>query len=517
MPKSPVLVAAVALGLSVAMPPAQPVRAQAPPATTSSPAPATSPAAVQQGFAALARAALPAVVTITAEQAPPSEARAGSSRGPADLFPPGSPFRDFFDEFFGQQGPGGGGGGGAPPGGRGPNRGGTALGSGFIVDSAGYVVTNNHVVEGASEIAVTLADDRRYAATLVGTDPATDIAVLKIEAGASLPVLAWGDSEAAQVGDWVVAVGNPFGLGGTVTAGIISARAREIGAGRYDAFLQTDAAINTGNSGGPLMSAAGQVIGVNTAIFSRSGGSIGIGFAVPSSIARPVVAELRERGTVTRGFLGVGIQPVTPPIAEALGMLEPRGVLVSNVQPDTPAARAGLQAGDVILSFAGRPVTTARQLSLTVAETPVGQEAEVRFVREGRERTVQARIERLQPDRLQAASAAEPQVPSGQTREGPLGLTMAPLSPQVRERLGLAATGEGAVIVEVAPGSPAAERGLRPGDVIRRVGAVAVDDPGDVVTAVREAREARRANVLVLVEREGNTLYVPLPTGQGRG
>lgn len=511
MPKPPVLAAALVLGLSTAP---VPLLAQTPPA-----APPATQQSVQQGFATLAKATLPAVVTITAEAAPPPEARSGGTgRGPADLFPPGSPFRDFFDEFFGQQqqGPGGGPPGG-PPGGRGPNRGGTALGSGFVVDPAGYVVTNNHVIEGASEIAVTLSDDRRFEAKLVGTDPATDIALLKIEAGAALPVLAWGDSEAAQVGDWVVAVGNPFGLGGTVTAGIISARAREIGAGRYDAFLQTDAAINSGNSGGPLMSADGRVIGVNTAIFSRSGGSIGIGFAVPSSIARPVIAELRETGSVTRGFLGVGIQPVTPPIAEALGIKDAKGVLVSNVQPDTPAARAGLEPGDVILSFAGKEVTTARQLSRIVAETPVGREAEVRFVREGRERTVQARIERLEPDRPQAASATEPQAPTGQTRDGPLGLTLAPLSPQVRERLGLTASGDGAVIVEVAPGSPAAERGLRPGDVIRRAGSRTVDDPGDVAAAVREAREARRGNVLMLVEREGNTLYVPLPTGQGRG
>jgi serine protease Do len=502
MPKSPILMAAVALGLAAApFPFAVPVRAQTPPAATA--------AAVHPGFAALARATLPAVVTITAET--------GSSRGPADLVPPGSPFRDFFDEFFGQQGPGGGpgggGGGAGPPNGRGPNRGGAALGSGFVVDPSGYIVTNNHVIEGASAIAVTLTDDRRFSATLVGTDPATDVALLKIDAGAPLPALAWGDSDVAQVGDWVVAIGNPFGLGGTVTAGIISARAREIGAGRYDAFLQTDAAINSGNSGGPLMSATGQVIGVNTAIFSRSGGSIGIGFAVPSSIVRPVIAELRERGTVTRGFLGVAIQPLTPQIAEALGVPDAKGVLVSNVQPETPAAKAGLQPGDVIVSFDGKDVTTPRQLSRTVAETAVGRDAPVRILREGRERTVAARIERLEPDRPQTA-ATGPQAPAGQTRDGPLGLTMAPLSPQVRERLGLTVSGEGAVIVEVAPGSPAAERGLRPGDVIRRVGTRTVDDPGDVVNAVREAR---RGQVLVLVEREGNTLYIALPTAQGRG
>ena len=248
-----------------------------------------------------------------------------------------------------------------------------ALGSGFIIDAEGYVVTNNHVVEGADEVRVILQDDQELPAEVVGRDPRTDLALLRVEAPDQLPALNWGDSDDALVGDWVMAIGNPFGLGGTVTTGVVSARARNIQAGPYDDFIQTDAAINRGNSGGPLLDMEGRVVGVNTAIFSPTGGSIGIGFAVPSAIAEPVITELRETGTVRRGWLGVQIQPVTDEIAEAIGLDEARGALVGDVIEGSPAADAGIQVGDVILRFAGREIEEVRDLTRAVADAPVGE------------------------------------------------------------------------------------------------------------------------------------------------
>ncbi|HZH26723.1 MAG TPA: DegQ family serine endoprotease [Azospirillaceae bacterium] len=471
-------------------------------------------------FSQLAQAKLPAVVTITASSAGPRALAPGggpgpeSEPGPRSPFPPGSPFNDFFEDFFGRRGGPGGpppGGPGAPGGPGGPGgRGGVSLGSGFVVDPAGYIVTNNHVVEGASEIRVTLHDEREFPARLVGTDPATDLALLKIEAQ-GLPTLDWGNSDQAQIGDWVMAIGNPFGLGGTVTVGIISARAREIGAGPYDAFIQTDAAINSGNSGGPLIALDGRVIGVNTAIFSRTGGNIGIGFAVPASIAQPVIAQLRENGAVTRGFLGVSIQPVTPDIAEALGLKERRGALVASVQPNGPAAGAGIQPGDVITSFNGQPVNAPRELSRAVAQTGVGSTATVELLRNGRAQTVQVQVAKLEPQQTRTAAAAPSQQP------GNLGMTLAPVSPANRERFQIPPNVEGVVVMSIAPGSPAAERGLQPGDVIKRVGQQPVDDPQDVADAVRQAREERRDSVLVLVQRRDSALFVPLPVAGRQG
>jgi serine protease Do len=457
---------------------------------------------VPESFADLAQAKLPSVVTVTAtssnqdEPGPDAEDPGfGLPPGVPEFdFPPGSPFEEFFKRF----GPDGN----AP---EGPARRSTSLGSGFIIDPTGYIVTNNHVVTGADEVKVVTHEDRAFTAEIIGTDPKTDLALLKIEADGDLPAVTWGNSDQMRIGDWVVAIGNPFGLGGTVTAGILSARARDIGAGPYDDFLQTDAAINRGNSGGPLFNMTGEVIGVSTAIFSQSGGNIGIGFAVPSEIARPIIAELRESGKVTRGWLGVTIQPITPEIAQALGLDQQGGALVAQVTPDSPAARAGMESGDVIVQFDGRKIDGPRDLSRMVAEVDVGTRAGVTVLRNGDRKNLEVTIRELEETR--AAGSPERESPQA----GALGLTLAPLTPETRERFGVSPDAQGTVVVEVAPDSPAATRDLRPGDLITQVGRQRVERPGDVAAAVEQARKANQDHILLLRSRDGNSLFVPLP------
>ncbi|HET8727422.1 MAG TPA: Do family serine endopeptidase, partial [Alphaproteobacteria bacterium] len=337
---------------------------------------AGQPSTPEEGFSELAKAKLPAVVAVTS-----TRDIAPDQRIPLPEFPPGSPFEHFFDQFpF------------MTPDDMPPSRPARALGSGFVIDPEGYVVTNNHVVAEADEIQIILQDDTELPAELVGTDPATDLALLKVETDEPLPALTWGDSDAAEVGDWVIAIGNPFGLGGTVTAGIISARARDINAGPYDDFIQTDAAINQGNSGGPMLNLDGEVIGVNTAIFSQTGGNIGIGFSIPSALAQPIIAEIRETGGVRRGWLGVSIQPVTEEIAEALNLDGTEGALVSGVVEGSPAAAAGIQVGDVIVQFGGREIADPRALQLAVAESRVESAAEVAVLRNGERETLSVEI-----------------------------------------------------------------------------------------------------------------------------
>jgi len=471
------------------------------------------PAAAQRGtpetFAPLAERLLPAVVNISSSQ---SVRNNGRGNVPMPEFPPGSPFEEFFRDFFEQQQQGQGG-----PGGGGPNappRRAQSLGSGFIIDPTGYIVTNNHVIEGADEITVRLQDDTNLKATLIGTDEATDLALLKVDAGRKLPSLPWGDSDTIKVGDWVVAIGNPFGLGGSVTAGIISARARNIGAGNYDDFLQTDASINLGNSGGPLINMAGEVVGINTAIFSRSGGSIGIGFAIPATMARNIVAQLREGGKVRRGWLGVQIQPVSPEIAESMGLKEARGALVGVVSENGPAKAAGIRPGDVILSFDGKDVTTNRALPRIVAETPVGKKVTVALNRKGERLNVPVTLGELKDDTQQAAvpdpsatptPGAEPQVIEE------VGMAVAPVSQQLRQQFQLDEDTKGVVVTRVNPNSPAGQRQLRPGDVIVEVSQEAVAAPGDVTSRVQKAKQAGQKALLLLVERGGELLFVALP------
>jgi serine protease Do len=496
------------LSLAALLTAAAPVLAQAPalapPASQASPMPV--PLHVRpDSFAPLARQLIPSVVNISTTQSRPA-ARAGRPDMPdIPQAPPGSPFEEFFREFFNRQRPPGQG---QPEQPRPPRRA-RSLGSGFVVDASGIIVTNNHVIDGADEISVTLHDNTTLRAEVVGTDPSTDIAVLRVKPEQPLTAVAFGDSDSAEVGDWVLAIGNPFGLGGSVTAGIISARGRDIRAGRYDDFIQTDAAINRGNSGGPLFNLQGQVIGINTAIYSPSGGSIGIGFAIPSNLAKNIVAQLRETGRVRRGWLGVNIQQVTDEIAEALRVPGgARGALVARAQEGGPAARAGIRAGDVILRFNGHEVREMRALPRIVAESRVGSEVAVVIWRDGKEMTVQVTLGELPAEPQQAA--ATPGEPPRPTELSGLGLRVAPISPELRDRFGLRPDQRGVVIVEVAPDSPAAERELRPGDVIVEVQQQQVSTPQDVQEQIARLRRQNRATALLLVESQSGQRFVPL-------
>ena len=475
--------------------------AQAPQAAEGRPALGTNaPTPPMPSFADLAERLLPAVVNISTTQTirPDRNQR----RGPdIPQFPPGSPFEEFFREFFDRQRPD------APP------RRAQSLGSGFIIDEAGYIVTNNHVIADADEIKVTMQDNTQLSAKVVGRDAKTDLALLKVDSPKPLPFVKFGNSDEARVGDWVIAIGNPFGLGGSVTAGIISARQRDINAGPYDDFIQTDASINRGNSGGPLFNLAGEVIGINTAIYSPSGGSVGIGFAIPSALAKPVLEQLREFGRARRGWLGVNIQTVTEEIADSLGLDKPRGALVARVTEKGPAEQAKIEPGDVILKFDGREVTEMRRLPRMVAETPVGKTVPVVIWRKGKEMTVQVKIGELEDTEQMAAAAPggdrTPSGPPASTVET-LGMSLATLTPELRERYEIDEKTKGVVITKVDEGSPAAERGLRPGEVIVEVNQEPVSSPQQVVDKVKEAKSQGRRGVLVMVDRQGEQRFVGL-------
>ncbi|MGG5810358.1 DegQ family serine endoprotease [Falsiroseomonas sp. CW058] len=475
-------------------------------------APQVPPPGAPSSFAPLAQRLLPAVVNIQTTQAAAGP-RAGRDAPEVPQAPPGSPFEEFFRDFLERN---------RPPGQAQPNQPGRpqqqqpqrraqSLGSGFIIDASGIVVTNNHVIEGASEINVVLQDNTTIRAELVGADPRTDLAVLRVRHDQPLPSVPFGDSDTAQVGDWVVAIGNPFGLGGSVTAGIVSARGRDIRQGLYDDFIQTDAAINRGNSGGPLFNLNGEVVGINTAIYSPSGGSIGIGFSIPSNLARNIVAQLRDEGRVRRGWLGVNIQQVTDEIAESLGIRNgTRGALVARAQDGGPAAAGGIQAGDVILRFNGQEVREMRNLPRIVADTRVGQQVPVVVWRDGREQTVNVTVAELPADQQQAAATPGPAPRPQNTELSGLGLRVAPISPETRERFSLRAESRGVVITEVSPGSPAAERELRPGDVIVEVQQERVGSPQEVQERLERLRRQGRATALLLIESAQGQRWVPL-------
>ena len=438
----------------------------------------------------------PAVVTVLATQEQPAAAGVPE----VSPFGPGSPFEEFFRRFgmpeMGPQGPQG------PQSGPQHGPGAVGLGSGFVIDSNGNIVTNNHVVDDAEAVKVRLADDREFDAKVIGTDPQTDLALIKVDAG-NLPQLALGDSDGVRVGEDVIAVGNPFGLGGTVTRGIVSAMARDINAGPYVDFIQTDAAINRGNSGGPLLNLEGEVIGVNSAIYSPNGGSVGVGFAIPSNTVKTVVAQLRSSGAVERGWLGVTIQNVTPEIAAALGIDEPRGALVSDVLADGPA-NGKLETGDVILSFDGKPVASSRELPKLVAAAAPDAAVKVEIRRNGADQTIDLALGKFKDEQVAAVATGSPQEEDG-TASAKLGATLAAITPAARGQLALDDSVSGVVITSLEGDGRAADAGLEVGDVILQVGTSKVASPTDVDDALKDVKSDA---VLMQIERQGARIFV---------
>jgi serine protease Do len=439
-------------------------------------------------FADLAEKVSPAVVNIT------TSTTVAASTEPGPIVPEGSPFEDFFRDFMDRNGPNG----------QSPRRS-QALGSGFVISEDGFIVTNNHVIQGADEVLIEFFEGFELEAKIIGTDPTTDLALLKVDSDKPLKFVTWGDSEAARVGDWVMAMGNPLGQGFSVSAGIVSARGRAL-SGSYDDYIQTDAAINRGNSGGPLFNLSGEVIGVNTAILSPNGGSIGIGFAMSSRVAENVIAQLRDFGETRRGWLGVRIQDVTDDLAEGLGLAEVRGALVTDV-PEGPALEAGMGAGDVILSFDGVEVDDTRSLVRQVGETTVGKEVRVLVFRDGKTETLRVTLGRRED--------AERPIPASVNSTDPvtgdiLGLTVSNMTDELREQLGLSDDAEGLVVADVAEDSEAYEKGLRAGDLITEAGQEKVASVKDLEDRIEEAREAGRKSLLLLVRRDGDPRFVAL-------
>jgi len=447
-------------------------------------------------FADLVEKLTPAVVNIATSFSHDANSSDGS---PFEDLPPGSAPEEFH-EFFNRRGGS-------------PMQPITSLGSGFIVDPNGLVVTNNHVIADADEITVVLNDNSRLAATVIGRDPKTDLALLKVENGKSLPYVEFGDSDGARVGDWVIAIGNPFGLGNTVTAGILSARGRDINAGPYDDFLQTDAPINRGNSGGPMFDMNGKVIGVNTLIYSPSGGSVGIGFATPSAIVGPVIAQLREFGQTRRGWLGVRIQSVSPEIAESHNLAAATGALVAAVIEDSPAAAGGLEQGDIILRFNGQEVPNRRALPRIVADTPVGSSVPVIVWREGEHVPLEVTIGRLEEYELASATAARAGTPL-EMEFSSLGVSLAHVTDELREKFSLAEDVQGVVVTEVSEdlGEDAA---LRPGDIIVGVGSDRVTDLSDFRLLLDMQRQSDSKNIVLFRQRGETSEFVTVEIKRG--
>ncbi len=467
-------------------------------------APAAQARPAPDSFADLAARLLPGVVNVSTSQTITAQGGEHPGVGPEfPQFPPGSPFEQFFKDFMERNK--------RPGRDNAPPRKMQSLGSGFIIDASGIIVTNNHVIDGADEITVTLHDGTTMKATLVGRDQRTDVAVLKVTPDKDKPLTAveFGDSDAERVGDWVLAIGNPFGLGGTVTAGIVSARGRDIQQGPYDNFIQTDAAINKGNSGGPLFNMDGKVIGINTAIYSPSGGSIGIGFSIPANLAKNVVAQLREFGHAKRGWLGVKIQQVTPDIAESLGLKEPGGALVAGVEANGPAEKAKIRNGDIILKFNDQDVKEMKALPRVVAETDINKQVPVTVWRDGKEVNLNVTVGEL-PEEQQTATAETKPEPTKPVELSTLGLSLAPLTPEARDKFQIAQDQKGVLITDVGQGTPAADRGLKPGDVIVEVQQEEVATPADVQQRVEKVKKSGRGSVLMLVQSGDGLRWVPL-------
>ncbi len=449
------------------------------------------------GFADLVENVMPSVVSVQSKFTPVASRSEDGTREQRRQFqfgfPQGSPFEQFFRNQPGRNG-------GAMP--QPHRRNGTSQGSGFIISEDGYLVTNNHVIKGASEVSVKFSDGRELDAKVIGTDPKTDLALLKIESGDKFTPVKFA-ADKPRVGDWVVAVGNPFGLGGTVTTGIISAAGRDIGAGPYDNFLQIDAPINRGNSGGPAFNLKGEVVGVNTAIFSPSGGSVGIGFAIPASTAEDIIADLKDDGNVTRGWLGVQIQKVSEDIASSIGLDKPSGTLIAAVTDGSPAEKSGLRTGDTILKVDGTDIKGPKELSREVAKLKPGTTVEMTVFRSGKQRDIKVSIGEMPGEKQ--ASINPGRDSSGPAADQQLGLALAP-----------AEDGEGVVVAEVLPGSPAAEQGIRQGDVILEVDGAFVDQPEAAVAAIRQSSaRSGKSPVLLLVKNDRGQRFVALKISKG--
>lgn len=469
--------AALAVGLVLSIP--APVEAKGP-----------------QSVAEVAEPLLDAVVNIST-----SQTVTGSRGIPVPRLPDGSPFQEFFDEFFDQR----------PEDEDRPRRV-QSLGSGFVIDSSGILITNNHVIEGADEITATFNDGTKLVAEVVGRDEKTDIAVIKVTPEKPLAALNFGSAEDLRVGDWVMAIGNPFGFSGTVTVGIVSARNRDINAGPYDNFIQTDASINRGNSGGPLFNMEGEVIGINTAIISPTGGSIGIGFAIPAETALKVINQLREFGETRRGWLGVRIQSVTDDIAESLSMEKAEGALVAGVTKDGPAEAAGIQAGDVIVEFNGNPVESMPELPRMVADEAIGKEVKVIVLRKGERQEILVTLGRLEDAEKEMSALdsedgmSEPPTP---TVRGPLGLTLADLTEALREKYEINSEVNGVLVTEVAEESPSFEKRVQPGDVIVEISQEPVSTPDEVTARIEELKkDGRKSALLLLANKAGDLRFV---------
>ncbi len=440
------------------------------------------------GFADIVAKVKPAVISVRVKMERPATSSLSEDEQP---FPPGSPFERFFKRF------------GMPNNGEGGHQVITGQGSGFFITADGYAVTNNHVVQNAENVQVTTDDGKTYTAKVIGTDPRTDLALVKVD-GKDFPYVKLAE-HTPRVGDWVLAVGNPFGLGGTVTAGIVSARGRDIGAGPYDDFIQIDAPVNKGNSGGPAFDVDGDVIGVNTAIFSPSGGSVGIAFAIPADTVKNVVAQLREKGSVTRGWIGVQIQPVTPEIADSLGLKKATGALVSEPQANSPAAKAGIESGDVITSVDGNSIADARELARKIGTMAPGTSVKLSLVHQGQEKTVTLTLGTLPSEHQASNQPNQHEVPDSDVPK--LGLTLAPGSKAS------GSDGNGVVVTAVDPDGVAADHGFQVGDVILDVGGKSVSNPTDVRKQLAEARKEGKHALLFRVKSNEGTRFVALPLG----
>jgi serine protease Do len=444
-------------------------------------------------FADLAAKLLPTVVNIATSQtlkAPP--------RAQLPNVPPGSPLEDLFKNFLGPDGE--------------KPRHVTSLGSGFIIDPAGFIVTNNHVIENSDQITITLYDGSSLPAKIVGRDTKTDLALLKVVPKKPLPATHFGDSDKIRIGDWVMAIGDPFGLGSTVTAGIVSARNRDINAGPYDDFIQTDAPINRGNSGGPLFDMDGNVMGINSAIFSPSGGSVGIGFAIPANLAKDVVAQLKQFGVARRGWIGVRIQQVTEEIAQGMGLPSAQGALVADVTRDGPAQKAGLQNGDVVVSFDNKPIGDSKLLPRVVAATPIGKTVNIDVLRKGKKQSYRIVIAKLDegPADKPGKKLPPPTPPKAKSKLSQLGLTVVAMDENARAKYKLAGNVQGVVVSAVDPASPAADKNFRPGDVIVEAQNQPVKTPADLEARVDADAKAGKKAELMLVNRNGDLTYVGL-------